>query len=63
MQNYKVLQCTEYMIKFIEDQIQEHKKTFDPTNIRDFVDLHIESEMKEEQSTNQEKASGEVSIH
>ena len=30
--------------RFVGEQIEEHRKTFDAANIRDFIDIYIDAE-------------------
>lgn len=32
--------------QFVKKQIEEHRKTFQPGDIRDFVDIYLESELE-----------------
>ena len=36
----------EDVMHVVEKHIEAHKKTFDPDNIRDFVDLYIQKEQE-----------------
>ena len=37
----------EVLLLYIKDQIEEHEKTYDENNIRDFVDLYIQSQKQD----------------
>ena len=39
-----VIQAFKRLEKFAKSKIQEHRETFDPNNIRDFVDLYLQTE-------------------
>jgi hypothetical protein len=30
--------------KYVGEQIEEHRNTFDPTNLRDFLDLYLDAD-------------------
>ena len=40
----RALQSFRRLEKFAKSKIQEHRETFDPSSIRDFVDLYLQTE-------------------
>ena len=40
----RAIQSFRRLEKFAKSKIQEHRETFDPDNIRDFVDLYLQTE-------------------
>ena len=34
--------CNKTLIDYVAERLREHEETFDPDNIRDFMDLHIQ---------------------
>lgn len=56
---HKIAKNREEMQKFYQDVIDEHKRTFDPTNIRDLVDFYlVEIEKAKSEGTDSELFDG-----
>ncbi|KAL3874626.1 hypothetical protein ACJMK2_037612 [Sinanodonta woodiana] len=51
----KVFNAFDDMYKYVRKRIKEHRATFDPDNIRDFVDLYLKAEEhKDDEAVNEE---------
>ena len=37
-----IRKCNKRLIDYVAERLKEHEETFDPDNIRDFMDLHIQ---------------------
>lgn len=48
MQLGKVMKVFDELETYVRGRIQEHRLTFDPNNIRDFVDLFLKHERSED---------------
>ena len=42
----------EELKQYVSSQIEKHRETFDPDNIRDFVDLYLQSEASDNKRFN-----------
>lgn len=41
-----MIEINKKLYAFVRERVREHEATFDPENIRDFVDMYIETKRK-----------------
>ena len=59
-QLHLVHECNNALIAYVSQQLEEHEETFDPDNIRDFMDLHIQMKRSKDRK---ETLTGDIFSH